>query len=107
MQELEEQLDKVNKRVKELWHLNCAQLVEFDAVLTAKENEICALKGESAPVHSPKNDRCLLADLPWPLMKPSGQPPTPSQRRGKAPPVDSFTGENPEVRFEDWLPSLE
>ena len=28
------------------------------------------------------------------------------QRQGKAPPVDPFTGENPEIWFEDWLPSL-
>jgi len=28
-------------------------------------------------------------------------------RRGKAPPVDPFTGESPEMRFDDWLPSLE
>ena len=31
----------------------------------------------------------------------------PTQRRGKAPPVDSFTAEDPEVRFDDWLPTLE
>ena len=28
-------------------------------------------------------------------------------RRGKAPPVDPFTGENFEVRLDEWLPSLE
>ena len=28
-------------------------------------------------------------------------------RRGKAPPIDLFTGESAELRFEDWLPSLE
>lgn len=28
-------------------------------------------------------------------------------RRGKAPPVDSFSGEKAELHFEDWLPSLE
>lgn len=27
--------------------------------------------------------------------------------RGKAPPVDAYTGENVEVRFEDWLPILD
>ena len=29
-----------------------------------------------------------------------------STRRGQAPPVDPFTGEDPEVRLEDWLPAL-
>lgn len=27
-------------------------------------------------------------------------------RRGKAPPVETFTGVDPECRFEDWLPTL-
>ena len=29
-----------------------------------------------------------------------------ARRQGKAPPVDPFSGENPEVRFDDWLPAL-
>ena len=29
------------------------------------------------------------------------------KRHGKAPPVDTFTGEDPELRFEDCLPALE
>ena len=28
------------------------------------------------------------------------------RRRGRAPPADPFTGEDPEVRLEDWIPSL-
>ena len=35
------------------------------------------------------------------------QPPRHKSRRGKAPPVDPFTGEEPEIRLDDWLPSLE
>ena len=31
----------------------------------------------------------------------------PIQRRGKAPPVDPFTAENKEMRFDDWIPTLE
>jgi len=31
----------------------------------------------------------------------------PLSRRGKAPPVDPFTGDDVEVRLEDWLPTLE
>ena len=29
------------------------------------------------------------------------------QRRGKAPPIDPFTAEDKEVRFDDWIPTLE
>jgi len=28
-------------------------------------------------------------------------------RRGKALPLDCFSGENPEITYNDWLPSLE
>ena len=28
------------------------------------------------------------------------------RRRGKAPPIDPYTGEDPEVRIDDWLPAL-
>ena len=28
-------------------------------------------------------------------------------RRGKAPPVEAYTGANAEIRFEDWLPTLD
>ena len=31
----------------------------------------------------------------------------PTQSHGKAPPVDSFTAEDPEIRFDDWLPMLD
>ena len=31
----------------------------------------------------------------------------PVQRRGKAPSIDPFTAEDPEIRFDDWLPTLE
>ena len=31
----------------------------------------------------------------------------PIQRWGKAPPVDPFTAENKEMRFDDWIPTLE
>ena len=41
-----------------------------------------------------------------------GVPPAPlteplAHRQGKAPPIDSFTGEDNEVRFDDWIPTLE
>ena len=31
----------------------------------------------------------------------------PRKRRGKAPPIDSFDGESPDVLFEDWVPALQ
>ena len=34
-------------------------------------------------------------------------PASSSFSRGKAPPVDSFNGESPDIPFEDWLPALQ
>ena len=34
-------------------------------------------------------------------------PSLPRKRRGKAPPIDSFDGESPDVLFEDWVPALQ
>ena len=31
----------------------------------------------------------------------------PQPRRGKAPPVDAFTGESPDILFDDWFPALQ
>ena len=36
-----------------------------------------------------------------------GEPHDGSMRRGKAPPIDAFDGESPDVLFEDWLPGLQ
>ena len=38
------QLQEAKERNKELWRLNCAQLSEFDAALTAKDEEIVELQ---------------------------------------------------------------
>ena len=35
-----------------------------------------------------------------------GTPVSSRMRRGKAPPVDPFTGEDPECRLDDWLLTL-
>ena len=29
------------------------------------------------------------------------------RKEGKAPPVDAFTGESPDILWEDWIPTLE
>ena len=48
------------------------------------------------------------ASLGIPRSTASGHPSTAAGlRRGKAPPVDNFTGEDSAVRWEDWLPTLE
>lgn len=98
------QLKKEKMRTKELWRINCAQLADFDATLALKEEEIEGLQHELADGHS-RVGSPVHRDPPDGLLRHPTQV-TGSRRRGKAPPVDAFTGEDPGVRFEDWLPSL-
>lgn len=109
---LQEELAGEKERVKELWKVNCMQLSEFDAALTAKEEEIQKLQEQLAlshprpPSHSRSSSRSSM------LHESDGEEDvlpvrSVSKRRGKAPPVDAFTGETPEVRLDDWLPALQ
>ena len=94
---LEEQLAKEKRRTQELWKINCAQLTEFEDTLAEKDEEILALQESRVTTHDHT-----------PPLPATEQPaaPIPVRRRGKAPPVDAFMGEDPEVRLDDWLPSL-
>ena len=76
---------------------------EFDEILTAKDEEIENLKGSHEGVASGEHERVsgspsLVLRETLPLVRP---------RRGKAPPVDVFTGEHPEILLDDWLPALQ
>ena len=101
------------ERVKELWKANCMQLSEFDAALTAKDEEIERLREQLARSYSRSHSRSHSPSRSSILHESSGEEditrPVRSvgQRRGKAPPVDAFTGKNPEVRLDDWLPALQ
>ena len=107
----------------EMWRMNCAQVAGFDEAMTARDGEIETLKariseletsviGRSAgpsAVHPAVSVVCLSEPIAGSL---AGSvplvPQTPhSMRRGKAPPVNEFSGDEPECLLEDWLPSLE
>ena len=38
------EVEKLSRRCKELWSLNCTQLAEFDEILSAKDEELAALR---------------------------------------------------------------
>ena len=99
---------KIEKaRTADLWKTNCEQLSEFDATLLAKDEEISKLKEEFARSHTHHSTPVPVdrdPEDPVPLERPAVIPQT---RRGKAPPVDPFTGEDPEMRLDDWLPALQ
>ena len=129
--ELEQALKAEKEKSKQLWCVSCQQVSEHDTVLASKDAEVEALKARNTeleasvsrstassivtgtgthvpvgssieppgsgsahrPVSAPKSD-----SPPILTAKPG--------RRGKAPPVDPYDGENSEIQFDDWLPAL-
>ena len=91
-------------KAKRFWAQKCEQLLAQEAIVEEKDAEITRLQAQisSCSVQTltegdtPNEDNASLRDVPL------------SQgRRGKAPPVDPFKASDPEVRFDDWLPTLE
>lgn len=122
IEKLNDDVQKAKRRSKEVWRINCDQFLLHDEEIAAKDAEIAELKSkllmavgmppkDGPPSSRPARDEGMSATPVKPLSK--TPPPTSvrvsgdlSPRRGKAPPVDSFSGDNELVRFDDWLPSL-
>ena len=101
------------ERYKKMWQLTCEQSREQEELLAAQQEEIESLKRRSAVLtrtptptghqaHSYRECERAPSDDKFSLSEHSSS----VKRRGKASPVDSFTGEDPEVRIDDWLPAL-
>ena len=107
---LRQQLTQEGDKYKQLWGLNCLQMAEFEQVLSEKEEELKGLRqklpreltqgGGSRP-GSVASSR----DEPRPQSI-EGKSSSLTTRRGRAPPVEMFSGEDSETTLEDWLPSL-
>jgi len=115
--------------------MNCRQASEQEKLLDEKDAEIARLRQRLAELEIASSEKgsegrasddssCSVLDShvsreppihPKPdaigghsrVLKGVVSEPVHTPRRGKAPPIDPFSGENVEVRFEDWLPSLE
>ena len=110
--QLEQELEAQKTRTKDVWRQGCEQVTEMDQVLSEKDNEIGRLRDEVARLRGriPSAGSAISRGLENRLeggdavqLQQSGHPRT---RRGKAPPVDVFTGEDRECRLDDWLPNL-
>ncbi len=104
---MQEELAGARDRIKELWRMNCLQLSEFDAALSAKEEELTRLKERLRHVHPPRSRSPTATGHESDEEVPAPAVDRVRQRRGRAPPVDPFSGENPELHLEDWLPALQ
>ena len=124
---LNEMLKRETERVVEMWKMNCAQVIGFDEAITTKDSEIEALKAKVAELQTSLGRRPMgSTSVPArassarprgsvetsahvelaPVVTPGTHASVPA-RRGKAPPVKKFNGEDPDCLLEDWLPSLE
>ena len=65
----------------------------------------CVAAGVCATPHAVSHIAPYVASHAATTVVPGGMLATP--RRGKAPPVDSYSGEDAEIRLEDWIPTLE
>ena len=102
---LDDVVKKEKARAKEMWRANCEYLAEHDELIAAKDAEIELLKGRLATAEQQRQEQTP-SELSHPPVELQLPQPDRRQRRGKAPPVDPFTGENHEVQLEDWIPSL-
>lgn len=114
--EVRDNLKKETERVGEMWKMNCAQVAGFDEAITAKDNEIECLKARISELEASLGRRPLGPALvpttvsPVQSIEPTALPgslhaSTPV-RRGKAPPMNEFSRDDPECLLKDWLPSL-
>ena len=137
MDTLESQLKEEKSKRKRMWRMHCQQVADQERLLEEKEGEVTRLwqrltdlgvcsprrrgtsddsshtvaesplspESETGTPHCRHSKTSILTSVEVPTLAPvtSGVAP----RRGKAPPIDPFSGENTEFRFEDWLPSLE
>ena len=108
MQTLWQELAASKTRITELWKLSCSQVQEYNQIIAAKDDEItelCTLDPSTAR-DPPNTDTLDVSTTTEGTTHSVGQAAKESRRR-KPPPIDIFTGENPDVRFDDWLPALD
>ena len=111
--EVRDKLTKETERVGEMWKMNCAQVTGFDETFTAKDSEIARLKARISELERARPTSPVLVPTPTPVSRIEPTVLTRSShtfaaaRRGKAPPVSEFSGDDPKSPLEDWLPSLE
>ena len=108
LQQVTAVLEQKKARIKELWRMSCGQVEEYDTMVVAKDNEIAALKAQLAEQKQERtpslsdDDTVFIPERNTVTERPRVK----DSRHGCAPPVDSFTGEDPSVQLDHWLPGL-
>ena len=117
---LREALAREKEKVKRMWRQKCEQLLNHEDEQDAKDAEIRVLRAELATLqpsrervaeHSAHNSPVVTTTTTGVIVPRRSERETVvrshTSRVGKAPPIDTFTGENSDVLWEDWLPTFE
>ena len=124
---LQDALEKEKQKSKRFWCEKWEQLLNYEENLEAKDAEIALLKArlmtatassrsehtgrEILLPHRVQGDPRLTATNIHCSLSSYGSSSEPTvqilTRRGKAPPIEPFTGEGVDMLFEEWLPSFE
>ena len=108
VRKLKDDLKRQRECAKHAWCLNYAQVNEQEKLLAKREDEIAELKEKlKACLHESSQRSHSCESESDPSEGAVAVHVDPVKHRGKAPPIDVFDGENAEIRFKDWLPSLE
>ena len=92
-------MDQGKDRIRQMWYDNCRYVAEIDDELSRKANEVCGLQEtiQGLQVTVSPGGHNTHPVVPTEV----GTTETRSMRHGKAPPVDSFTGEDAEITLDD------
>ena len=104
LQALQQALEASRTRVKEIWKMSCEQVEEFEETSTAKDRETTELKSRLEARRADRGHSPMPSLVGSEVEVPTA---TPQRRRGKAPPIEMFSGEDSGICLDDWLPSLQ
>ena len=104
VEKLKTDLREAKDKAKQMWKLSCSQSREQEEQIPALEAELAILKASKSKETSSASSS--LSGRSSPIIPEPETVPVRPTRRGKAPPVDPFTGEDPTVKPEDWIPVL-
>ena len=108
---LKQALAKESQKAKKFWKQKCDLMLRHEDEIDAKDTEIAVLKTRILAISASRveqtSDMALLPGSGDMVLSTAGYNLGGHTRRGKAPPVEPFTGERPDVLWEDWIPTLE
>ena len=108
---LKQALAKESQKAKKFWKQKCDLMLRHEDEIDGKDTEIAVLKTRILAISASRVEQTSdTASLPGSgdmVLSTAGYNLGGHTRRGKAPPVEPFTGERPDVLWEDWIPTLE